>query len=89
VDWNGFLLNEKSQVMPDAVWNAYWILLVAGALLGLLCGAGVLSGLGLGVFVAGAVIGFVPWAVSMIEPQKLADEPAYKNRNGASDPGER
>lgn len=68
--------------MPDAVWNAFWVLLLVGFLLGALCGAGTLSGLGLGIFMAGAIVGFVPWAVAMIDPRTLADEPEYKGEDG-------
>lgn len=72
-------MSADRQVLPDAVWSAFWILAVAGLLLGILCGAGVLSGLALGLIVAAAVAVFVPWAVTLTAPQMLAEEPEYKN----------
>lgn len=64
--------------MPSAVWTAYWALIAVGILLGTLCGTGSLSGLGLGIFMAGAIAVFVTWAVLMINPKKLSDHPTYK-----------
>jgi hypothetical protein len=67
--------------MPNAAWTAYWVLVVVGIVLGLLCGAGSLSGLGLGIFMAVAIAVFVSWAVLMIDPKRLADHPTYKNED--------
>lgn len=77
-------MRDEPQVMPDPVWNAFWVLLIVGFVLGLLCGAGLLSGLGLVIFVAGVLVGFVPWAVALIDPRTLPDEPEYK---GVDDDG--
>ncbi len=69
-------------MLPDAVWSAFWVLALAGVLLGVLCGAGVLSGLALGLSMTAALAVFVPWAVSLIAPQELAEEPEYRSGRG-------
>lgn len=75
-------MSGARQVMPDAVWNAFWVILVVGFVLGVMCGAGLISGLGLVIFMAGVVAGFVSWAVALIDPRTLADEPEYQGRDG-------
>lgn len=64
--------------MPDSIWNAFFVIAVVGAVVGFLCGAEVVSGVALVVFMLAALIVFVIWAVVMLDPQRLADEPAYK-----------
>lgn len=78
-------MSADRQVLPDAVWSAFWVLALAGLLLGILCGAGVLSGLALGLIVVAAVAVFVPWAVTLTSPQTLAEETEYRNGDRGHD----
>lgn len=78
-------MSADRQVLPGAVWSAFWVLALAGLLLGILCGAGVLSGLALGLIVTAAVAVFVPWAVTLTAPQMLAEEPEYRGGDRGHD----
>src|SRR5215218_1016882 len=68
--------------MPDALWSAFFTLLAIGAIVGILCGAGLFSGLALVIFICGALAAFVIWAVANLDPQGLAGEPSYKGEGG-------
>jgi hypothetical protein len=54
-----------------------------GAVIGLLCGTELVSGLAFAVFMLAALIVFVIWAVVMLDLQRLAEEPAYKGEDGS------
>jgi hypothetical protein len=68
--------------MPDSVWNAFFVIAAVGAVVGVLCGADVVSGLALVIFMLAALVIFVVWAVTMLDPQGLAEEPAYSGEDG-------
>ncbi len=70
--------------MPDSVWNTFFVIAVVGALIGFLCGAELVSGLALAVFMFAALSVFVVWAIVMLDPQRLAEEPAYKGNEGSN-----
>jgi len=65
--------------MPDSIWNAFFAISAVGAVIGLLCGAELVSGLALAIFMVVALIVFVIWTIVMLDPQGLAEEPAYKD----------
>lgn len=71
--------------MPDEIWSAFFIFLAIGALVGVLCGAGLFSGLALVVFIGCALIVFVVWAVASLDPQGLRGESIYKDKHEKQD----
>lgn len=69
--------------MPNSVWNAFIVIGAVGAVIGILCGSELISGLVLVVFMLAALTVFVIWAVAILDPQRLAEEPAYKGEDGS------
>lgn len=74
-------MTPEPQSMPDAVWSAFFALVAIGAVVGILCGAGLFSGLALVIFMCGALAAFVIWAVANLDSQGLAGEPIYKGED--------
>lgn len=70
--------------MPDSIWNAFFAIAVVGAVVGFLYGAKVVPGVALVVFMLAALIVFVIWTVVILDPQGLAEEPAYKGESKAN-----
>jgi hypothetical protein len=81
VAWNHIFMNDAGQDIPDSVLTAYFSLLLVGAVCGVLAGAKVLSGVGLGIFIFGALAIFVPWAIWKLNPELLKQESAYRGDN--------
>lgn len=72
-------MNSRPRDLPDAVWNAFFVLILICALIGILCGLGLFSGVALAVFMGGTILAFVIWAVLHIDPGALAEEPDYRD----------
>jgi hypothetical protein len=65
-------MRDPRPTLPEHASKALAWLLAVGAVLGLLCGAGVFSG-GVGIFLLyGAPLVFVPWAVLQMSPRRLS-----------------
>ncbi len=77
--------NERS--LPYSVWIAYFSLNVVGVLVGLLSGAGLISGAGLGIFILGSLAIFIPWAVWKIDSKDLMETDSYKKGREEDQPG--
>jgi hypothetical protein len=75
--------------MPESVWNAFFVVTLIGVLAGLLCGAEVVSGLALLIFVFPALVVFVVWGVLLLDPQGLAENPTYKGEDQTQRKGRR
>lgn len=58
--------------LPLEVWLAYFSLVVIGMVVGLLSGAGFISGIGLVIVIFGSLTGFIPWAIWKLEPETLS-----------------
>jgi hypothetical protein len=69
---------SSSPSIPLSVWGAYIALIVAGIVVGLLSGAGSISGVGLAVFILGSLAVFIPWAVWQLDPHALERAEAYR-----------
>jgi hypothetical protein len=61
------------------VSTAFAGLLFVGCVFGFLAGADILSGAALAIFIFGALVVFVPWAVWRLDPEMLAEEPRYRD----------
>ena len=75
---------KTRQEIPIAAWITYAVLVAVGVVWGLLAGADVMDPVGCVLFVCAAVIGFVPWAVSMLDPDTLVGLDSYKSQDDDS-----
>jgi len=74
-------VNRDPRPMAKVIWKAFGAVSVVGGLVGLLAGAELVSGLGLVVFLFLALAVFVIWAVTMLDPQALTEEPEYQGED--------
>lgn len=70
--------NESQSSLPASVWTAYFSLNGVGIVVGLLSGAGIISGAALAVFIFAALGVFMPWAIWKRDPATLAECDAYR-----------
>lgn len=72
--------HDDKDTIASSAWIAYFSLVLIGAILGLLTGAGTIPGASLAVFVLAAVAGFIPWAIWNLDPESLEESEAYEKR---------
>ncbi len=65
--------SKERKVLPDVVISAFLWLVPVGVVLGVLTGAGVISGPALVLVVFGGLTGFVPWAVLKLDPLGVSE----------------
>lgn len=65
--------DESHSVLPSSVLSAFLALLAIGLVLGVMFGAGALSGAALTWIVLGGVTVFVPWSVVKLDPRGLTE----------------
>lgn len=78
--------NESYLTLPAEVLSAFFGLLVIGAVLGVLYGAEILSGVALTWIVLGGTAIFVLWAVVKLDPRGITElsEGLSKDEGGSS-----
>ena len=64
--------------IPLSVATAYVGITVAGIAVGLLAGAGFISGAALAIFILGALAVFIPWAIWQLDPETLSNSDAFR-----------
>lgn len=69
---------KPEQSIPTSVWTAYVGLLIAGFAIGILSGAGSISGEALAIFILGSLTIFIPWAIWQWNPDSLAETDLYR-----------
>lgn len=73
-------MNRRSrELFSTSVSFAFAALLFIGCVFGFLAGVEVLSGAALAIFLFGALVVFVPWAVWRLDPELLTEEPKYRD----------
>lgn len=76
---------KPDESIPLAVATAYIGITIAGIAVGLLAGAGFVSGEALAVFILGALAVFIPWGVWQLDPETLAQADAYRKDESSSE----
>jgi hypothetical protein len=79
---------RSTSSIPLSVWGAYIVLVVAGVVVGLLSGAGLISGVGLAVFILGSLAVFIPWAVWQLDPNALEQAESYREAKPGDEAGQ-
>jgi hypothetical protein len=68
---------KPDESIPPSVATAFVGVTVAGIAVGLLAGAGLVSGGALAAFILGALAVFIPWGVWQLDPETLSQADAY------------